>query len=90
MFLLSTKQTLMTKVERGGTIGTYSSGVKMTLKVGLRPVGTNETRTFQRLAFILFAITIGCRPKPEHPNHVFKMAPKKSAVKILYLKCQLC
>ena len=30
-------------MERGGTIGTYSSGAKMTLKVGLTPM---ETTTF--------------------------------------------
>ena len=27
-------------MERGGTIGTYSTGIKMTLKVGLTPMET--------------------------------------------------
>ena len=34
------KQILMTQEQRGGTIGIYSIGVKMTLKVGSTPMET--------------------------------------------------
>ena len=39
-FIARYKQILMTQDKRGGKVGIYSSGVKMTLKVGLAPMET--------------------------------------------------
>ena len=52
----------MTLVERGGTIGTYSSGVKMTLKVRITPMETTKNKnnavTMADYAAILTSISI--------------------------------
>ena len=61
--LKSTKQILMSLVERAGIVGTYSSGVKMTLKVKITPM---ETTLCCKNFWILFVqIILPILLKPE-------------------------
>ena len=83
--LKSTKQILMTEEERGGIVGIYSSGVKMTLNVRKPPMDSTQNHICICI-FILFQ-PVGVTGNPPL-NYIHQILGQKVNSKIgdLFLK----